>query len=894
MMITPLWTSANAGSFRRLMSSLVAFGLLLIVLIFPTAIRAQSPTPLTPTAAPLPSATPASIGLIKMSVEAGFQSHFRPDMWTPLLVSVSNDGPDLTGQLVVNSGNGALGLTSAVYSVPLTLPTHSSKRLFVYAVFNGSAQQAQVDLVDSNGITQISSSAPLSPLNTADTLYVVVDDSPAGSIDLTVARPVSAVGYQSRWSLDNFPTMADAWRGIDVLLLTNTDSGRLTTEQQHALADWVNAGGHLIVTGGPDWQKTVAGVADLSPLTVSGTVTIPAVGALATFANQPADSALLNGTIIAAQGTLAADAQPMVTQTITQAGSQSSIPLIARRRVGSGLVDYLSIDPGLEPIRSWANRGILWQSLLMNGTSSPNRPGWAHGVVNMSAANDAAASALGLRFPDVLQVAGFLLIYILLIGPVNYLGLRLLKRLEWAWFTIPVLIVLATGTAYFTGFNLRGTQPILNRMAVIQVWPGQPRARVDGLLGLISPRRGFLDATIGEGLDIRALPVGSSGLGLTGGSDTQVIESNAVGSGGSYRVAHVSVDTGLAATFILGGTIPAPAIDGSAAITVALDGAVTIQGEVHNRSSAMISDALIIAFDSAHALGALAPGESRSFSYTVNAITQLNRAMARRVLTVNPYNYAYSSNGSTLTSLADLIESASSLAKDSVSNLNQRLNTERQTFMNGLIDPGELGGSRGTDVYFVGWGDTLPFATSLDSGPSVSEDMALYAVQLARTIQPGQAISQPLTLLPGLQTWQSIPATLSATSVNFVQASSSPYGIYLATGDKVAYEFEPLSGLRLATVNQLTITLHSYSGNRATVAVWDWPRGVWISLDPATLATDGKYTMTDPADLGRFVDPGNRVRVLLTASFGQANFDRLDTTLNGTLALPNAPDVVGF
>ncbi len=887
--------AALSLQFWRPINGIVALTVLLAVFVFPPAVWAQTPsiTPQTPTVQP--SGTPAGVGLIQMSVEAGFQGHFRPDTWTPLLVTVSNKGPDLTGQLVVNAGDSALGLTTAIFSVPINLPTHSSKRVFVYASFNGSVQQAQVDLVDSNGITQVSSVAPLSPLNSDDVMYIVVDDSPAGSLDLGVARPITAVAYQIRWSLDNFPPLADAWRGVNILLLTDTDSSRLTTDQRSALADWVNTGGHLIITGGPDWQKTLAGMADLSPLNVAGTVNLPAVSALATFADLPADGTLLTGTIIAAQGTLTGDGQVVVMQTITQNGSQSNVPLLVRRPVGSGLVDYLSVDPGLEPIRSWANRGALWQSLLSPATDNRNQPGWGRGIFNTAAASDAAASALGLRFPDVLQVGLFLLVYIILIGPVNYIVLRLLKRLEWAWLTIPILIVLATGAAYITGFDLRGTQPILNRLAVIQVWPNQTRARVDGVLGIISPRRSFYDATIGDGLNIRALPVGSSGLGLSGGSSAQVIESNTIGNTGNYHLSHVPIDAGLASTFVIGGTIPAPALDGSANISIALDGTATLQGEIRNRSTATISDSVIVAFNTTRTMGTLAPGQTRQFSYSLSPDAQLTRALAKDSNSgPNNYSYLYNNNGNQVTTLITLIDSASSLAGNTASNLSQRLNAERHTFLNGVVDPGELGGARGTNVYFVGWSDSLPFSTSLDNIGSSSEDMALYAVQLSRTVQPGQAISQPLTIPPGLQSWRSIPATLPVVGASALQQYGTPYSVYLNVGEKAAFEFAPLAGLRLSTVSQLLVTLHSYSGNRATISLWDWQRSQWVALDLAAISSGGQFILTDPADLARFVSRTNLVRVHMSATFGQVAFDRLDTTLSGTLAAADMPTVVGF
>src|SRR5947209_2157133 len=61
-----------------------------------------------------------------LKLEAGFDSYFRIDEWVPLLISVSNNGPDIDGELRVTS-SGTPGLSANVYSTSIQLPTNSSK-----------------------------------------------------------------------------------------------------------------------------------------------------------------------------------------------------------------------------------------------------------------------------------------------------------------------------------------------------------------------------------------------------------------------------------------------------------------------------------------------------------------------------------------------------------------------------------------------------------------------------------------------------------------------------------------------------------------------------------------------------------------------------------------------
>ena len=108
------------------------------------------------------------------------------------------------------------------------------------------------------------------------------------------------------------------------------------------------------------------------------------------------------------------------------------------------------------------------------------------------------------------QLCGFLAIYIIVIGPLNYLVLKRLGRRELAWLTIPcLLIIVYSVVAYLTGFSLRGTQATINRLALVQVWPGTDQAQVDGVIGVLAPRRAIYNLPYGGmtlGMRERSVP----------------------------------------------------------------------------------------------------------------------------------------------------------------------------------------------------------------------------------------------------------------------------------------------------------------------------------------------------------------------------------------------------
>ena len=88
-----------------------------------------------------------------------------------------------------------------------------------------------------------------------------------------------------------------------------------------------------------------------------------------------------------------------------------------------------------------------------------------------------------LALPPIGGLIVLLFGYILLVGPVNYLVLRRLDRREWAWVTVPVLILVFTVGSFGIGGLLRGSDVIIH-----EVGDRPRRTRDDRGHGPVLPR----------------------------------------------------------------------------------------------------------------------------------------------------------------------------------------------------------------------------------------------------------------------------------------------------------------------------------------------------------------------------------------------------------------------
>ena len=106
--------------------------------------------------------------------------------------------------------------------------------------------------------------------------------------------------------------------------------------------------------------------------------------------------------------------------------------------------------------------------------------------------------ATSLSFPGLGWVIGWLIAYIALVGPLNFWVLRRLRRVEWAWFTVPFIAVAVGGALYAASAARRPAELLLDQIAVEWMDDASPMAAVDLGLRLVSPERGPVTVPLPE------------------------------------------------------------------------------------------------------------------------------------------------------------------------------------------------------------------------------------------------------------------------------------------------------------------------------------------------------------------------------------------------------------
>lgn len=540
----------------------------------------------------LPAAQDSDLAL---TARAGFDGLVGESSAVPLVVTARNNGAPFEGEVRVMASDSIAG-NPLVYSAPISLPTGSDKRVPLVIHIPPFGGGLTVQLVEQEQVVAEVETGQLTQVGQDELFYGVASSDPGGLAFLETisgGRTDSAVAFLDP---EDLPEVSSAWAALDILVLDDIDTSRMSAGQTAALRIWVENGGQLVVTGGPGGPQTAVGVADLLPVIVNGVATIDSLPALAEFAGDPID----------------APGPFVVTESNSLRGKtlihQNDLPLLVREELGRGSVTFLALDPKLEPLTGWAGHDSLWEAIA---AETPSPAPWGTGIRDGYAATSAVSYIPGLRLPSIVQLIFFLVLYTAIIGPINFLILRRFNRRELAWVTIPALVLLFSAATFLTGFRTRGNTASLNKMSVAYGSIDAERVWTQTALGLYSPRRDRYNIILPY--NSTAYPFNEGFGSILGSSNLDTITRSS-----DLTLSGVRTDTSEVAPFIVEADLPRPPLSATAILS---PGGNEIEVTVKNSGNETLENAVLIYGQDQLGLGNIGAGEEQSIRLLLTAGT---------------------------------------------------------------------------------------------------------------------------------------------------------------------------------------------------------------------------------------------------------------------------------
>lgn len=277
----------------------------------------------------------------------------------------------------------------------------------------------------------------------------------------------------------------------------------LTPAQWYAIEDWCQHGGTIVLSLGK-YASELPGDAPLTAFLPG-----PVLDHLTNIDSGTLESATATKIRLSPISAVRFGAVRGKVELAMVDNSARRFPWWVRYSMGKGMLHCIASDLDQPVLKSWPDRRLVWDKLLVSFWSREQR--------NDSASSERSVSGSSfLGYEDLIgqlratldyfptarvfsfgAITGILAVLLILIGPVDYwLSVRWLRRPSFSWiFTGMILLLSCAGLIWLHGAS-RPQELLLNSAQVVDFLPSQRRVLVDSWTHMYSSRARTVDASL--------------------------------------------------------------------------------------------------------------------------------------------------------------------------------------------------------------------------------------------------------------------------------------------------------------------------------------------------------------------------------------------------------------
>lgn len=805
-----------------------------------------------------------------LKVASGYAESFRSAAWVPVRVTAHNrtattiDGTiEVPDESTTGGQNGVPQPYRALYQTPIVLPGHSTKHVTLYIPGNDISADVNVALRSGSHVYATASDAPGTWDPSTLSIGVVTSD-PAHmawirNLNSDLAFSTSVVQLTPE-IVDPLP---EALANFDVIAIVDGSISGLDAGQLGALEQFVRNGGGLVEVGGPGWQETLRPLpSSLVPGTLGGIRTLPnllGLRAIDPVSPPSHESAAVVSKLRNPRGVVLA--------------SEHGVPLAVQEALGSGQIVYLGFDPTLDPVAHWQGVQHILDRVLLRAapaaaghaganTSSQGSIFSTNGPAGLTTelANVSAAAT-----PSIVLFLILALLYILLLGPANFLVLRRLRRQELLWITVPIGSMLCIGATFTVASHLKGNAVLVNAVGMVTLTGTNGPQPADLYMGLFAPARGDYSLTY----DGTALPqyVSDNFAGDQGARNPPLGLRFQEGSRTIVQFLDMTMwsmrDTALHT---------AVSIQGRVSSHLRIDRNGDIVGTIQNGTPLTLVHAVVVAGRGTGVLPTLPPGKTVSVRVRprLNIYNQNNQSIWTQLYGQPRFTgIGYFSRGPgyfcAVTGCPRLVNFGPCCAVGP-SPTPEHTFVDRARSAVSVMQETQNVTSAG-EVLLIAWTEQPVARISVDGVSPQQRDLTVLVSPLSIGIQPG-----PFTLRTGTYGAHLVDISPAQGSGNGCCSTTGPDALDIGMGGSATFEFD-LPSAHPLHFHHLTLNVDAGGADGTDMGrVWDWHARRWVMAD----LTFGYAHLTNP---DRFVSPEGQMLVKLVDSENASLFGSSDVRI---------------
>lgn len=407
---------------------------------------------------------------LEVNAEVGINGQYKDYTPVPMKITVTNNGSDFSGDLVIdayetyNTGsaivyplNIAEGETKTISLILNSLGESMNPQQQIFYFYEGGIEKGKS--IDYKGSKTLRSM--LLPSDTIF-LYTLTENSDrlSGLFQLNEDAYYGLEIFHLN-DIKNYelPSEAKELQMANILLVDEVSLSDLSNDQQQALFDWVQSGGILLVGASDQISNSMGIFQSHLPLNLSN----DRVTVSATDLSQLTKGGKFDKNIEVQKATENKDSE-----IVLKAGDTI---LAASKKIGTGQIIQTTFSLGDQPLTGMAGYAKLVSTILKLENYNPN-PGYmySNGFYN---ALPYELSYVNEIFPSfevtIVWIVIVIIIYILIIGPILYIVLKRMDKREHTWWVIPVLAIALSVVMFIFGARDRMMNAQIQQSSILKV-----------------------------------------------------------------------------------------------------------------------------------------------------------------------------------------------------------------------------------------------------------------------------------------------------------------------------------------------------------------------------------------------------------------------------------------
>lgn len=365
---------------------------------------------------------------MEISITYGYENTVKADRYVAVYVDVNNTGEDFKGslQMFVEKGENE----DILYQKDVFIGSGEKKQLYLTYCETQKKVKNLIRFVNEKEEVVVKKNFEIKTIIDKKTAFwgILTDDT--NNIGY-LGDKTSKVFYLTEKTLGQDDQCLDT---LDIIVINDFDSERLSQQQRVAIADWVNKGGTLVIGTGENKNRT------LLPLKKE-----LRIKNLDDLSKKESDADTSNG------------------KTVGYGNDGKTMQVL---KMGLGVVQVFPVDLNLE-YGQWNTQGsIINTSIWYNISTDQKKELTVDSLQEDYVQVYQGITAYGTdKTPFVEGYAIILLVYLFLIGPLLYILLKKMDKRSLTWIIIPVLALAFSYGIYFLGGETRVTKPYMGYLS---------------------------------------------------------------------------------------------------------------------------------------------------------------------------------------------------------------------------------------------------------------------------------------------------------------------------------------------------------------------------------------------------------------------------------------------